>query len=140
MRESAGAVVEIGKAAVVESPLAFPVTRDQAMKTCYASCFCEENIYQLAVRLLETSLITEAQLFAIFISNSSKQVPVWEQKSSDERHEPVVWDYHVILLSRSGQEKLIYDLDSYLPFPCHAMHYCERSFRPDLRILPQFQQ
>lgn len=40
----------------------------------------------------------------------------------------------------AGGPGLVLDLDTDLPFPCPAPTYCQRAFRPDMRIEPAFRQ
>ncbi|XP_039911147.1 protein N-terminal glutamine amidohydrolase isoform X3 [Hirundo rustica] len=66
------------------------------------------------------------------------QIPLWKQKSG-HGDEPVVWDYHVILLHVSGGEQnFIYDLDTVLPFPCPFDVYSVEAFRLDDSLRPEF--
>jgi hypothetical protein len=91
----------------------------------------------------------------VFISNEKKQVPIWNQKLSSDIHNPVVWDYHVIVLikvnnmgdpisSKSnlsvGVNHVIFDFDSWNPFPCPALDYIETSFRPSMKFHPEYKQ
>uniref|UniRef100_A0A674CR33 Protein N-terminal glutamine amidohydrolase n=1 Tax=Salmo trutta TaxID=8032 RepID=A0A674CR33_SALTR len=47
-------------------------------------------------------------------------------------YEPVVWDYHVILLHQNQQEQsFIYDLDTVLPFSCYFHVYTKEAFQTD---------
>ncbi|XP_061851922.1 protein N-terminal glutamine amidohydrolase isoform X2 [Colius striatus] len=65
-------------------------------------------------------------------------IPLWKQKSG-HGDEPVVWDYHVILLHVSGGEQnFIYDLDTVLPFPCPFDVYSAEAFRLDDSLHPEF--
>eukprot|EP00735_Rhodelphis_limneticus_P014530 TRINITY_DN8567_c0_g1::TRINITY_DN8567_c0_g1_i1::g.8533::m.8533 TRINITY_DN8567_c0_g1::TRINITY_DN8567_c0_g1_i1::g.8533 ORF type:complete len:105 (-),score=-5.33,sp/Q1LWX3/NTAQ1_DANRE/52.22/4e-28,Nt_Gln_amidase/PF09764.4/3.2e-32 TRINITY_DN8567_c0_g1_i1:3-317(-) len=85
----------------------------------YASCYCEENIWQLCHSVQSNASIFN-QLWVIFISNRRNQIPIWCQKSSRRPdQDPVVWDYHVICIRSSpNSEAVVYDLDTILPFPC----------------------
>ncbi|KAK2537149.1 Wdyhv1 [Columba livia] len=66
------------------------------------------------------------------------QIPLWKQKSG-HGDEPVVWDYHVILLHvSSGEQNFIYDLDTVLPFPCPFDLYSVEAFRLDDGLRPEF--
>ncbi|KAF4798173.1 Protein N-terminal glutamine amidohydrolase [Turdus rufiventris] len=66
------------------------------------------------------------------------QIPLWKQKSG-HGDEPVVWDYHVILLHvSSGEQNFIYDLDTVLPFPCPFDVYSVEAFRLDDSLRPEF--
>eukprot|EP01124_Arcella_intermedia_P001890 TRINITY_DN11047_c0_g1_i1.p1 TRINITY_DN11047_c0_g1~~TRINITY_DN11047_c0_g1_i1.p1 ORF type:complete len:184 (-),score=23.81 TRINITY_DN11047_c0_g1_i1:5-556(-) len=89
----------------------------------YTFCYCEENIYRLAKRLLEEGH-SKQSLYAVFISNPSRAVHFYSKDNM------VVWDYHVILLSK-GSAPLIYDFDCKdLPFPCPAPLYISETLRP----------
>lgn len=49
--------------------------------------------------------------------------------------EVLLQDYHVVLLQVSpGEEPLVYDLDSNLPFPCSLRQYGAEALRSDLHI------
>ncbi|XP_058610243.1 protein N-terminal glutamine amidohydrolase isoform X2 [Onychostoma macrolepis] len=65
-------------------------------------------------------------------------IPIWKQKSS-RGDQPVIWDYHVILIhvNKEGQS-YIYDLDTILPFPCLLDVYSKDSFRSDEHLKPAF--
>ena len=74
----------------------------------YQKCYCEENIYHLASKSLDLDKINDNkmnQTFVIFISSKNRCVPIWQQKMnesllSNDNDDPVVWDYHVILLRK----------------------------------------
>ena len=103
----------------------------------YTSCWCEENVYLLCSHFLGDHNAMHAwNIYTVFISNHSKtvsgthcivrqlirvKVALWMQKKAPPSS-PIVWDYHVVLLftSRSGDQSLIYDFDTTLPFPCPA--------------------
>lgn len=87
--------------------------------------------------------------FSVFISNPTRtvtnmnedsyvrilkfitwQVALCNQRMGSSRDTAVIWDYHVVLALRersqlpncyltSGRGTWIYDLDTYLPIPCH---------------------
>lgn len=98
----------------------------------YCANYCEENVWQLA---REPSLL-EGPRRVVFITNATKSVAVFHQRSAPEPHEPVVWDYHVILAIVG---RGIYDLDSTLPFPCPIREYLDAAFRPvAARFRPKF--
>ncbi|XP_057684520.1 protein N-terminal glutamine amidohydrolase isoform X2 [Corythoichthys intestinalis] len=103
-----------------------------AQEECqYSSCYCEENVWKLCDFVRREGSAPLPEVFAVFISNDNRTVPLWEQKSAcGER--AVVWDYHVLLLhARPCREAAVYDLDSALPFPCGLKEYAARGFRPD---------
>ena len=61
----------------------------------YQASYCEENIWHLAN---EPSL-EKLERFAVIISNAGKCFAMWDQKLA-AAGEPVMWDYHVILVNR----------------------------------------
>ncbi|KAK6504185.1 Protein N-terminal glutamine amidohydrolase [Arthrobotrys conoides] len=120
----------------------------------YTSCYCEENIY----KLIETHITSTSlkHYTVIFLSNSSKCIPVFSQKIQRHPNNPTIWDYHVILAyhpNHSLEELLqqskireeveeqafepaitksyIYDLDTTIPtFPCPFPTYFAQTFSP----------
>lgn len=68
----------------------------------YTSCYCEENVWKLCEKICHSKnlapLLEEESVFAIFISNDNKTVPLWCQLASQDQEGYVVWDYHVILV------------------------------------------
>jgi protein N-terminal glutamine amidohydrolase len=88
----------------------------------YASHYCEENIARLLHRREP-----QAPRSVLFISNAARACPLWAQRGAAAANQPVVWDYHVVLLSESGRAA-IWDLDSTLPFPCDALDYLGATF------------
>uniref|UniRef100_A0A3Q1FJZ7 Protein N-terminal glutamine amidohydrolase n=1 Tax=Acanthochromis polyacanthus TaxID=80966 RepID=A0A3Q1FJZ7_9TELE len=102
------------------------------------SCRHQKNVWKLCdfVRTKRTAPLE--QLFVVFISNDNRMVPLWKQKSG-HGDQPVIWDYHVVLLQAELQsEALIYDLDTELPFPCSLKLYSAEAFRSDRHIRPEY--
>lgn len=119
----------------------------EASEQSYASCFCEENVYRLAEKMLElkqkSSTMTTVAFHVIFISNKMKQTPIWCQKAATNPEAEVVWDYHVILCSRDHQNlknNLVFDLDTVLPYPSPLLRYIEESFKPNFPIYSSYRQ
>lgn len=106
----------------------------------YWPYYCEENIWQLCGE----PRFAEAQV--VFISNPRRQVALWAQRAAEDPLEPVIWDYHVVLLATSDAGSEVWDLDSALGFPVPARHYLDltfagtyylpTSFAPRFRLLP----
>ncbi|RVD82710.1 uncharacterized protein DFL_007125 [Arthrobotrys flagrans] len=120
----------------------------------YASCYCEENIYKLIEYHVNSASLKHYTV--IFLSNSSKCIPVFSQKIQRSPNNPAVWDYHVILAYHpnhtleellqqpkahgelSGQppepaitKSYIYDLDTTIQtFPCPFPTYFAQTFSP----------
>jgi len=121
--------------------LPFPVT--------YTPFYCEENAFLLSKSLLEH--LDDAPscpvngLYVVFISNKTKTVPLWRQRASKTSgHEPIVWDYHVIVVSTStstsSTSTVVYDLDTTLNCPLPFESYVTATFRPDVSLRPNFHQ
>jgi len=98
----------------------------------YQAYYCEENVWQLCRQGHD---IPGART-AVFISNALGSCPMWHQRAG--RGRPVVWDYHVVLLSHSPFQ--IWDLDTTLGMPVPALHYLRHSFREEVPApyLPSF--
>ncbi|XP_073678008.1 protein N-terminal glutamine amidohydrolase [Garra rufa] len=104
----------------------------------YTSCYCEENVWKLCEHVKDQGTCSLDEVYAVFISNDRKMIPIWKQKSS-RGDEPVIWDYHVILLHVNKQgQNYIYDLDTTLPFPCLLDVYSKEAFRSDEDLKPSF--
>ncbi|XP_026205659.1 protein N-terminal glutamine amidohydrolase isoform X2 [Anabas testudineus] len=104
----------------------------------YTSCYCEENVWKLCDFVRTQGTAPLEQLFVVFISNENRMVPLWKQKSG-RGDQPVIWDYHVVLLQVGLQpDSLIYDLDSVLSFPCSLKLYAAQALRSDLNIRPEY--
>lgn len=118
-------------------------------------CFCEENVWRLAHRKLHSSpsshsnsttkLSTstsqsplpddESRYFVAFVSNPSKCVCFFHQRANPDPTTAIFWDYHVLLLEQlrpqhDDASTVVWDMDSYLPFPCPLDEYLDHAF-PD---------
>ncbi|XP_051202408.1 protein N-terminal glutamine amidohydrolase [Lolium perenne] len=97
--------------------------------------YCEENVYLLCKELIRSGFADPAgtDLYAVFISNAEKKVPLWYQKASPSDDGFVMWDYHVICIqSRRNKGEvldLVWDLDSTLPFPCPFLQYVSEAIQ-----------
>jgi len=78
----------------------------------YTPFYCEENIWHLT----HSSHLDPRSSSVVFISNPRRACPLWNQRASRQFGEPVVWDYHVVLLAHDGIPT-IWDLDSTLGCP-----------------------
>ncbi|XP_006137547.2 protein N-terminal glutamine amidohydrolase [Pelodiscus sinensis] len=106
----------------------------------YTSCYCEENVWKLCEYIRSYDQYPLEEFFAVFISNERRMIPLWKQQSG-RGDEPVIWDYHVVLLHlSSGDQNFIYDLDTVLPFPCPFDIYIEEAFKSDDDLLPEFRR
>ncbi|XP_078396008.1 protein N-terminal glutamine amidohydrolase isoform X1 [Cetorhinus maximus] len=106
----------------------------------YTSCYCEENVWKLCEYVRNRRQHPLEEWYTVFISNDQKMVPIWSQQSGSG-NEPVIWDYHVILLHDcGGQHCEVYDLDTTLPFPCAFDTYTKEAFRSEDLIRPAFRR
>ncbi|CAD7701527.1 unnamed protein product [Ostreobium quekettii] len=98
----------------------------------YTSCYCEENVHRLIDTLLQRGLAADAgALFAVFISNPSRTVPLWAQRKGLNPEGLVIWDYHVILIQEvaGSGDWLVWDLDTSLDFPVPFADYAGQAFK-----------
>ncbi|VFQ91165.1 unnamed protein product [Cuscuta campestris] len=107
--------------------------------------YCEENVYQLCKKLCAGGLANPdaSDLFAVFICNDKKQVPLWNQKASHRADGVVLWDYHVICIQKRKDENsshLVWDLDSTLPFPSPLPSYVFETTRPSFPLFSEFKR
>ncbi|XP_039377189.1 protein N-terminal glutamine amidohydrolase isoform X1 [Mauremys reevesii] len=108
--------------------------------SCPCSARLEENVWKLCEYIRSYDQYPLEEFYAVFISNERRMIPLWKQQSGCG-DEPVVWDYHVILLHvASGDQNFIYDLDTVLPFPCPFDTYIEEAFKSDDILLPGFRR
>ncbi|MBS2031834.1 MAG: hypothetical protein JST54_28315 [Deltaproteobacteria bacterium] len=108
----------------------------------YAARYCEENVWKL---LEHPSQPGEARS-AVFITNEDRACLLFRQRASEVPDEPVVWDYHVVLLVE-GARAQIWDLDTTLEFPCDAERWLSETFpvagaideslEPRFRVVPE---
>ena len=103
----------------------------------YTALFCEENIWHLANSFIQQGISAE-ELSVIYISNKEQKVAVFNQKSC-EINQPIIWDYHVLLLRKLIDDYLIYDFDSRANFPTLASEYLDTSFPANKHIPEDYQ-
>lgn len=100
------------------------------MSAAHAYCpfYCEENVWKLAGEARFTDQEAEVWL----VSNAARQVAMWGQKASTPEHDPVIWDYHLVLAARSAPSEAwkVWDLDSRDGLPLPASLWLARSFAP----------
>ncbi|KAF7322859.1 Nt-Gln-amidase domain-containing protein [Mycena chlorophos] len=98
------------------------------LNTPYTPFYCEENIWHLCSAFLQHK--TALQTWAVFVSNESKTVALWQQKLGEP---VVVWDYHVVaIVQNHDAKKWVYDYDTRLPFPSPLEEYIAETFRRDI--------
>ncbi|MCC7384844.1 MAG: hypothetical protein IT384_23550 [Deltaproteobacteria bacterium] len=97
------------------------------MSLLYAENYCEENIWHLA----GDAAVGPGERFAVFITSPARATPLWKQRAAPREDEPVLWDYHVILLLRTMEGTEVYDLDTTLGFPTPLGEYLRATFHPE---------
>ncbi len=105
----------------------------------YAPYYCEENIWHLCQQADFGAFDSKV----VLISNHSRTCALWNQRASMTPDEPVIWDYHVILLfDKEGWQ--VYDLDTVLNAPTSVAEYLwstfgqaqvPEQFQPQFRII-----
>ena len=103
----------------------------------YQAYYCEENAWWLA-RAPELADVTR---WVVFVTNRERQCPIWHQRAGGP-DDPVIWDYHVVVIASGKAGLQVYDLDTTLGFPVDLSVYLDRAF-PDVsawgpRYQPQF--
>lgn len=109
-------------------------------KCTYTQFYCEENVWHLCNHVRHASPQLLNDCYVIFISNSSRMVPLWCQKAGKSADEVVIWDYHVIFIHKSCGSCVVYDLDSTLAFPCTLKEYVKRTLQSEENLKPQYRR
>lgn len=101
----------------------------------YQAYYCEENIW----RLCQQPLLQAHKSEVVFISNPRRTCALWYQRAAPYPTEPVVWDYHVILLTQTLDNTWqVWDLDTLLGCPLRAEDYFSMTFWGTPRIPAQY--
>ncbi len=90
----------------------------------YQAYYCEENIWQLALRL------GDPDGHVLVLANGAGAFAMWGQRAGSAPELPVVWDYHVVYARPSAAGWLVYDQDTILPFPAPLSLWLSASFLP----------
>ncbi|RNA36912.1 N-terminal glutamine amidohydrolase [Brachionus plicatilis] len=98
----------------------------------------EENIWKFSKFLLDKN--DQSDLYAVFISNKNRMVPIWCQKAANDIKNPVIWDYHVIAIQRSIDKTNVYDFDTVLNFPESFESYVKKSFPLIVNLNPKYER
>lgn len=107
----------------------------------YQPFYCEENIWLLA----QDPRCGDGERLVALITGTQGHVAMWQQKPADGPGEPLLWDYHVVLLVRSGAWQVWdFEYDQGMPalaetwmttcFP-HQDRIATR-YRPRFRVMP----
>jgi len=109
-----------------------------AAECSYAACFCEENVWKLCDHVRTNSPNDLTKAYVVFVSNKKQVVPLWRQRAGRDEEKLVIWDYHVIFISKPDERCLVFDLDSDLPFPTYFHKYVTETFRTDAILNPEY--
>ncbi len=101
----------------------------------YQAYYCEENVWHLC----QEPSVGSGPRLAVVISSLGRVCPIWQQRASPADGQPVLWDYHVILLHRAQQTWEVWDLDTLLGMPRKASEYISLSFLPPGQLSPDFE-
>lgn len=100
----------------------------------YTPFYCEENAW----RLLQRPELAALDPAALFISNPDRACVFLGQRLQVTPDEPMLWDYHVVVLTRGPEGPQIWDLDGTLPFPCPAAEWLDATFALTPHIPPTY--
>lgn len=109
--------------------------QNQLHEHAYQAFYCEENVWHLC----QSETLADRDNFAVFISNAARRCPLWNQRAARIYGEPVVWDYHVVLLSAdpTGEHgPQIWDMDTRLGYPLPVDQWWQGTFPPP-HVLPE---
>lgn len=98
------------------------------MTSRYQPFYCEENVWWQVHE-------AEGRRWALFITNAQRRVLLWQQRLA-KPDEPVLWDYHVVMLREADGTYWVHDQDTRLPDVCPAHAYLEATFPYDAEALP----
>ena len=112
----------------------------------YQPYFCEENAWKLCASRLAEEGSDPEEWAVVFISNRQRACPLWHQAAAPDPRQPVLWDYHVVVLHRLERGFDIWDLDTTLGFPIAAEVWWSATFEglsdfpepfhPSFRVIP----
>jgi hypothetical protein len=90
----------------------------------YTPYYCEENVW----RLCSHPALGGGERAVAFVSNPARAVALFNQRAARALGEPVLWDYHVVLLTRGVDGPLAWDLDTTLGLPVTLGAWLEGTF------------
>ncbi len=118
--------------------------RGRGVELPYQAFYCEENVWQ-ACRVL-AARADGWRRHAVLVTNPTRTVACWAQRACSSPGEPVVWDYHVVLVERQEKEVSIRDPDCTRGARLPALDWLDATFpvsyvvparyRPLFRVVP----
>jgi len=101
----------------------------------YHPYYCEENIRRLCDHMQSGEAC-----YVVFVSNTARMVALWGQGVVHDPQDPVLWDYHVVLLHKnSSTDWVIWDLDCRAGAPLSARRWLTNSFPHTNKVRATFQ-
>lgn len=98
----------------------------------YHSRYCEENIWLLCQR----AKFTDSQVMVI--ASQADCFPMLNQRAANSAQEPLLWDYHVVLLWQNTNLNYLVDFDTRLEFCTPLEAYMQQSFLAEELINPEY--
>lgn len=98
----------------------------------YAPFWCEENVWHLA----GDDRLGPGERAVLVITGAQDLVACWNQRVA-RPGEPILWDYHVVLLQRSATWQ-VWDLDTRLGCPVSAADWLAGTFPFQSHVPPRF--
>lgn len=98
----------------------------------YHSRYCEENIWLLCQRA------EFAESHVIVIASQADCFPMLNQRAASSAQEPLLWDYHVVLLWQKTNLNYLVDFDTCLAFCTPLKAYMQQSFLAEELINPAY--
>jgi hypothetical protein len=92
----------------------------------YWPYYCEENVWHLCA----DPRVQADDRWVVFVSNAEHRVAMWSQRCARDAEAPVVWDYHVVLLTRRDARWRVWDLDARVGPEVEATAWLHASFQP----------
>jgi hypothetical protein len=104
----------------------------------YTPLFCEENIWKLIDVLYTNQGLLTKPIDVLFILNQHNSIALFEQKLCAGTN-PVIWDYHVVLVAKKATEIVVFDFDSRCRFPQNIADYFCQSFPENISLSETYQ-
>jgi hypothetical protein len=91
----------------------------------YAAFFCEENAWHAA----QDERIRDHDPHVVFVTNARRQCALFFQRAAHAVGAPVFWDYHVLVVAKTGPDGWeVWDPDTLLGCPIALRTYLEKTF------------
>lgn len=98
----------------------------------YHSRYCEENIWHLC----QCPEFARSQV--IVIAAQADCFPMLCQRAASSAQEPLLWDYHVVLLWQNAERNYLIDFDTCLAFCTPLEDYMQQSFLAEHLLYPEY--